>query len=55
MITAAPWARNAVLSPHLYPPSVSKFPLVQSAGPGLAARLTAAFGAYTLPPVCLVV
>ena len=51
VIAAAPWRGNAVLSPHLYPPSVSKFPLAQSAGPGLDARLNAAFGAYTLSPV----
>ena len=48
-----PWASNVLISPHLYPPSVSTHREVdQVTGSGLFARLSNSFGYLTKKGVC---
>ena len=46
-ILSSPWKNNVVLSPHIYPPSVTNGTLGSNTGAGLYDRLTRSFGAYT--------
>lgn len=43
----AKWRKNVVLSPHIYPPSITKQAMSGASGVGLYDRLTRSFGAYT--------
>ena len=53
MVLSKPWAANVVISPHLYPPSVSTHrELDQVTGSGLFARLSNSFGYLTKKGVC---
>ena len=53
MVLSKPWAANAVISPHLYPPSVSTHREVdQVTGAGLFTRLSNSFGYLTKKGVC---
>lgn len=47
-VLANPWGANIVLSPHIYPPSVTQQTMAQDSGSGLFNRLTSSFGSYTL-------
>jgi hypothetical protein len=53
MVLSKPWAPNVVISPHLYPPSVSTHREVdQVTGSGLFTRLSNSFGYLTKRGVC---
>ena len=53
MALSKPWASNVVISPHLYPPSVSTHREVdQVTGTGLFTRLSNSFGYLTKRGVC---
>ena len=46
-LLSSPWKNNVVLSPHVYPSSVTKGTLANSVGVGLWSRLSSYFSAYT--------